>query len=142
MEILTAAEKTQPSSDVRAEIEFESGRALYGQQKFQEAAARFAKLSAGPWSQPALLNASLAWLEAGDATKAQAAARELAAHGDAEATADFALEQASDGGEKRGEKRARGIIAGVRATFPHTSARGGSVTGFGRTGFPRHASAT
>jgi TolA-binding protein len=117
LETLTAAEKTEPAPDVRAEIEFESGRALYGQQKFQEAAGRFAKLSAGRGLQPALLNASLAWLEAGDATKAQAGARELAAHGDAGEAADFALERALTAA-KRGEKKATAQLREFVQRFP------------------------
>jgi TolA-binding protein len=116
-EILNAAEKTEPPANLRADIEFEFGRALYGAEKFQEAAAHFAKLSTGPLAHRALLNASLAWLEAGDASNAQTGAREMATHGEAEDAADFALEQALTSA-KRGEKKAPGLLQDFVRRFP------------------------
>lgn len=117
IEILKTAEKTQPASNVRAEIEFELGRALYGQDKFREAAARFSKLNSGKTASPALLNASLAWLEGGDAGKAQAGASALAARNDVEGAADFALEQAL-ATAKRGDKKAPALLQEFAQHFP------------------------
>jgi outer membrane protein assembly factor BamD (BamD/ComL family) len=116
--ILAAAEKTQPDASERAEIDFECGRALYGTKKFAEAAARFSKINAGEIGNSALLNASLAWLEAGDATKAQASARELTTtRGDTEAAADLALEQALTAAQ-RGDKKAPALLEEFVQRFP------------------------
>jgi TolA-binding protein len=117
LEILAAAEKAQPAADVRAEIEFESGRALYGAERFREAAGRFSKLRSGRLASSALLNASLAWLEAGDTARAQAGMREAAAHGDAEGTADFALEQALAAAQ-HGQKKATDLLEEFVQRFP------------------------
>jgi outer membrane protein assembly factor BamD (BamD/ComL family) len=117
LEILATAEKTQPPANVLSEIEFESGRALYGAEKFQEAAGKFSKLSAGRLGNPALLNASLAWMEAGDVTKAQSSAREMAARGDKEAEAELALEQALTAAQ-RGEKKAQNLLQEFVQRFP------------------------
>lgn len=116
--ILAAAEKTQPNTGARAEIDFEYGRALYGTKKFAEAAARFSKINAGEIGNSALLNASLAWLEAGDTARAQAGVRELTTtRGDAEAAADLALEQALTAAQ-RGDKKAPALFQEFVERYP------------------------
>jgi TolA-binding protein len=114
--ILAAAEKAQPAPEVRAQIEFESGRAMYGAQKFSDAASRFQEVRSAPLRNAALLNASLAWLQAGDARQVQPA-HELAAGGDKEGEADLALERALSAA-KRGEKKAQSWLSDFVRQFP------------------------
>ncbi len=118
LNILTAAEKTQPAADVRAQIEFELGRALSGARRFPEAAARFSKVTMPPEiANTAVLNASLAWLQQGDVAKTQSGANELGKRGDTAAQADLSLEQAL-AAAKRGEKKAQPMLQEFARQFP------------------------
>ena len=71
--ILGEAEKANPPPQVREQIEFEAGCAMYAALKFQDAAGRFESLANnGSAIVPAaLFNASLASLQAGDKAKAE-----------------------------------------------------------------------
>lgn len=119
LDILAAAERTQPTPAVHAQIESESGRALYGAQKFSEAAARFGKVAMPQQlANAAILNASLAWLQAGDERKVQTGARDLAARGDNEGQAELSLEEAL-AAAKRGEKKAPSMLQEFIRQFPN-----------------------
>lgn len=120
LDILATAEKTEPTADVRAEIDFESGRALFGARKFAESAARFGRVTAPRLRDAAVLNASLGWLEVKDEAKVQEAARELHARKDSEAEADLALEQAL-AAAGRGERNATVLLQEFLRKFPSNS---------------------
>lgn len=112
---LEAAEKSNPAMDLRAEIEFEAGRADAGARKFSEAAAQFENIgrSASGLRAPALFNASLAWLQANDATKFQAVATTVADEG-----SDLALEQGLAAAQ-RNDRSAAGTLRDFVRRFPN-----------------------
>jgi len=117
LEILAAAEKTEPVADVRDQIALECGRALFGAGKFAEATAQFGRVKTPRLRSAAVLNTSLAWLEARDDGKAQAGMRELHARKDSDAEADLALEQALAAAE-RGDKKATILLRDFLRRFP------------------------
>ena len=71
--VLSEAGKTNPAPQVREQIDFESGRAMYAALKFQDAADRFETLgnNRSAIAPVALFNASLASLRADDKTKTE-----------------------------------------------------------------------
>ena len=117
--ILTEAEKTNPPSKVREQIEFESGRAMYAALKFQDAASRFERLANNRSTvvPAALFNASLAWLQADDQAKAERDKLELLKRGEVEEGAEVSLEQALAAAE-RGEKSAAALLQDFVRRFP------------------------
>ncbi|MBV9009913.1 MAG: tetratricopeptide repeat protein [Verrucomicrobia bacterium] len=117
LDILTAAEKAAPRAEIAAQINFEAGRAMYGARRFEEAAARFTRVKTTRLANDAILNASLAWLQAGNTTQVQAGASALAVSGDKDAQADLALEQALTAASK-GEKNAATLLQDFVRQFP------------------------
>src|SRR5947207_4837561 len=117
--ILSEAGKTNPAPEVREQIGFESGRALYAALKFQDAADRFETLGNdhSALAPAALLNASLASLRADDKTKTERDKTELVRRGQVDEVADVALEQAVISAE-RGEKNAGAMLQDFVRRFP------------------------
>jgi outer membrane protein assembly factor BamD (BamD/ComL family) len=117
--ILSEAGKTNPTQQVREQIDFESGRAMYAALKFQDAADRFETLgnNHSALAPAALVNASLASLRADNKTKAESAKTELVRRGQVDEGAEVALEQAviSAG---RGEKNAGILLQDFVRHFP------------------------
>src|SRR5438105_6153084 len=117
--ILSEAGKTNPAPQVREQIGFESGRALYAALKFQDAADRFETLGndRSALAPAALLNASLASLRADDKTKTERDKTELVRRGQVDEVADVALEQAVIAAG-RGEKNAGAMLQDFVRRFP------------------------
>src|SRR5256714_2181297 len=117
--ILSEAEKTNPALEVREQIDFESGRAMYAALKFQEAANRFENLGndRSALAPAALVNASLASLRADDKTKTERDKAELVRRGQIDEAAEVALEQAVISAE-RGEKNAGALLQDFVRRFP------------------------
>lgn len=94
--ILDEAEKTNPAPQVREQIDFEFGRAMYAASKFQDAADRFERLGndRSTIAPVALVNASLALLSVDDKTKTEQAKAELISRGRLDDAAEVMLEQA------------------------------------------------
>ena len=117
--ILSEAEKTNPAPQVREQIDFESGRAMYAALKFQDAADRFETLGndRSALAPAALVNASLASLRADDKTKTERDKAELVRRGQIDEAAEVALEQAVISAE-RGEKNAGALLQDFVRRFP------------------------
>ena len=94
--ILGEAEKTNPALQLREQIDFESGRAMYADLKFRDAASRFENLEndRSAIAPVALVNASLASLQADDKTKTERDKAELVRRGRSGDAAEVSLEQA------------------------------------------------
>ncbi len=109
--ILDTAEKTNPSPQVREQIEFESGRAMYAASKFQNAADRFEALAneRSAIAPIALVNASLASLRVENRTKTERDKAELINRGRSDDAAEIALEQALAAAQ-RGQKDAAALL--------------------------------
>src|SRR5204863_58542 len=109
--VLSEAGKTHPAPQVREQIEFESGRAMYAALKFPDAADRFETLgnNRSAVAPVALFNASLASLRADDKTKTEREKAELVRRGQLDEAAEVALEQAIVAAE-RGEKNAGALL--------------------------------
>jgi tetratricopeptide (TPR) repeat protein len=113
--ILNEAAKTSPAPQVREQIDFESGRAMYAALKFQGSAERFEGLAneRSAIASVALVNASLASLRAEDKTKTARDKAELISRGQADDAAELALEQAlaaAQGGQKEATALLRDFI--------------------------------
>src|SRR5213080_4710492 len=117
--ILSEAGKTNPTPQVREQIDFESGRAMYAALKFQDAADRFETLGndRSALAPAALVNASLASLRADDKTKTERDKAELVRRGQVDETAEVTLEQAVISAE-RGEKNAGAQLQDFIRRFP------------------------
>src|SRR5437762_566791 len=117
--ILSEAGKTNPTRQVRGQIDFESGRAMYAALKFQDAADRFEALEndRSALAPAALVNASLASLRADDKTKTERGKAELVRRGQVDEAAEVALEQAVISAE-RGEKNAGALLQDFIRRFP------------------------
>jgi outer membrane protein assembly factor BamD (BamD/ComL family) len=117
--ILSEAGKTNPAPQVREQIDFESGRAMYAALKFQNAADRFETLGneRSALAPAALVNASLASLRADDKTKTERDKAELVRRGQVDEAAEVALEQAVISAE-RGEKNAGALLQDFVRRFP------------------------
>ena len=109
--VLSEAGKTHPAPQVREQIDFESGRAMYAALKFPDAADRFETLgnNRSAVAPVALFNASLASLRADDKTKTEREKAELVRRGQLDEAAEVALEQAIVAAE-RGEKNAGALL--------------------------------
>src|SRR5438105_7325990 len=94
--ILGEVEKTNPAPQMREQIDFESGRAMYAAQRFRDAATRFEILEndRSAIAPVSLVNASLASLQAGDKTKTERDKAELISRGRSDDAAEVSLEQA------------------------------------------------
>ena len=117
--ILSEAVKTNPAPQVREQIDFESGRAMYAALKFQDAAGRFETLgnNRSAVAPAALFNASLSSLRADDKTKTERDKAELVRRGQVDDAAEVALEQAVAAAE-RGEKNAAALLQDFVRRFP------------------------
>jgi outer membrane protein assembly factor BamD (BamD/ComL family) len=117
--ILGEAGKINPAPQVREQIDFESGRALYAALKFQDAADRFETLENNHSAivPAALFNASLASLRADDKTKTEREKAELVRRGQLDEAAEVALEQAIVAAERR-EKNAGALLQDFVRRFP------------------------
>jgi len=117
--ILSEAGKTNPTRQVRGQIDFESGRAMYAALKFQDAADRFEALEndRSALAPAALVNASLASLRADDKIKTERGKAELVRRGQVDEAAEVALEQAVISAE-RGEKNAGALLQDFIRRFP------------------------
>ncbi|HEY1894497.1 MAG TPA: tetratricopeptide repeat protein, partial [Chthoniobacterales bacterium] len=117
--ILSEAGKTNPTPQVREQIDFESGRAMYTALKFQDAADRFDTLGndRSALAPAALVNASLASLRADDKTKTERDKAELVRRGQVDEAAEVVLEQAVISAE-RGEKNAGALLQDFVRRFP------------------------
>jgi len=109
--ILGEAEKTNPAPQVREQINFESGRAMYAAQRFRDAASRFEILAndRSAIAPVALVNASLASLQAEDKTKTERDKAELISRGRSDDAAEVSLEQALAAAQ-RGQKDAAVLL--------------------------------
>lgn len=107
LSILGDVEKTNPAPQVRAQTEFELGRAMYVASRFHDAADRFEALGneRSPIAPVALVNASLAYLRADDETKTDEAKAQLIKAGQSSDAAEVGLEQAL-GAAQHGQKDA------------------------------------
>jgi TolA-binding protein len=117
--ILSEAGKANPAPQVREQIDFELGRAMYAALRFQDAAGRFETLgnNRSAVAPVALFNASLASLRADDKTKTERDKAELVRRGQLEEAAEVALEQAVAAAE-RGEKSAEALLQDFVRRFP------------------------
>src|SRR5438046_3049701 len=117
--VLSEAGKTHPAPQVREQIDFESGRALYAALKFPDAADRFETLgnNRSAVAPVALFNASLASLRADDKTKTEREKAELVRRGQLDEAAEVALEQTIVAAE-RGEKNAGALLQDFVRRFP------------------------
>src|SRR5438067_7794447 len=117
--ILSEAGKTNAAPQVREQIDFESGRAMYAALKFQDAAGRFETLgnNRSAVAPAALFNASLASLRVDDKTKTERDKAELVRRGQVDDAAEVALEQAVAAAE-RGEKNAAALLQDFVRRFP------------------------
>ncbi len=120
MAILGDARALHPSAEVRDRIEMLLGTSHYASGEYGAAAQSFRTLAdANPQvAQPALFNASLAWLQAGDATQAEATGAQLRKSGADEQTRgelrlDEALLRAA-----RGDKEATESLQKFTREFP------------------------
>ncbi len=94
--VLGAARGLSPAPVWRQRIDLLAGRVKYSAERFDAAAQSFRELARerGAVSKEALYNASVAWLQAGDASHFDAATQELAdAGGDAQTRGDLLLER-------------------------------------------------
>ncbi|PYK57905.1 MAG: hypothetical protein DME43_13400 [Verrucomicrobia bacterium] len=117
--ILGEAGKTNPATQVREQIDFESGRAMYAALKFRDAGDRFETLgnNRSAIAPVALFNASLASLRADDKTKTEREKAELVRRGQLDEAAEVALEQAIIAAG-RGEKNAGALLQDFVRRFP------------------------
>jgi outer membrane protein assembly factor BamD (BamD/ComL family) len=93
--LLREAQRLPVDADMRAQLDFEAGRATYGHGVFVESSQHFEQI-AGTGANPAsaaIFNASLAWLQAGEEKKSAAAAQALQARGDANGAEEVLLER-------------------------------------------------
>src|SRR5438270_1989829 len=109
--ILGEAEKTNPAPQVREQLNFESGRAMYAAQRFRDAANRFEILEndRSAIASVALVNASLASLQAEDKTKTERDKAELISRGRSDDAAEVSLEEALAAAQ-RGQKDAAVLL--------------------------------
>ena len=109
--ILGEAEKMNPAPEVREQIDFESGHALYAALRFRDAASRFEILQndRSGIAPVALVNASLASLRAEDKRKTERDQTELISRGRFDDAAEVSLEQALAAAQ-RGQKEATTLL--------------------------------
>ncbi|HEY0722498.1 MAG TPA: tetratricopeptide repeat protein, partial [Pyrinomonadaceae bacterium] len=93
--ILETARKLRPETPVAERIELLSGKTHYEAKRFREAAQIFQNVagSSSSHAKEALFDASLAWLQAGEETRAAAANQELSRSGSEQARGELLLEQ-------------------------------------------------
>ncbi|MDQ2659024.1 MAG: tetratricopeptide repeat protein [Verrucomicrobiota bacterium] len=118
--ILELARAVHPAPEVLDRINLLAGRNEYDAKKFTTSAQMFQRVahSGSPHARVALFDASLAWLEAGDALQVASASEELEKSGaDEQTRGDLRLEEGlvSAG---RGEKKAEEVLRGFLKDFP------------------------
>ena len=118
--ILAEARALHPTAEVRNRIEMLAGRSHYASGEFGAAAESFRALAEADSkvAQPALFNASLAWLQAGDASQAEAAGAQLRKSGaDGQTRGDLRLDEALLQAS-RGDKEAAKSLDKFTQEFP------------------------
>ncbi|HEY0368048.1 MAG TPA: tetratricopeptide repeat protein [Chthoniobacterales bacterium] len=112
--VLADARASQPPRDVLEQIDFLAADAQYAAGDYRRAATTFQQIK----TNPALVNASFAWLAAGDPSQASATAQELNARGaDEQTRGDVALE-AGLTAAARGDKDAPAALQKFLRDFP------------------------
>src|SRR5438270_7263711 len=109
--MLGEVEKTNPAPQVREQIDFESGHAMYAAQRFRDEATRFEILEndRSAIAPVSLVNASLASLQAEDKTKTERDKAELISRGRSDDAAEVSLEEALAAAQ-RGQKDAAVLL--------------------------------
>lgn len=118
--ILESARKLRPAPALLQQIDSLAGRGYYTAERFDAAAKSFQRvaLAGSAYTKDALFNASLAWLQSGDAAQLAASKQELAQRGgDEQLRGDLLLEQGLVDAAKGG-KNAAAALQNFLREFP------------------------